>query len=450
MKISTRLSLAFSLIASIIFIVFGVSIYWFSANHRNSEFQERLKERVLITEKIFLEKDSFSQSEFEIIKKQFSNTLMHETEEVVEVANREELIFSQKYPPDVAHNFQLKDTYYFEYNDLQGLSKWFNIKGKDYLIIVTAIDEMGLQNLTFLKDRIILLIIIGIPLLFLSSFAITKKALVPLTEKIKHANAIGASNLHQRLIVINPEDEIGKMAIAFNNLLNRLEASFEAQKAFISNASHEIKNPLTAIIGEAEIAASKTRESEDYIESLNHILNEAETLNTTVDNLLQLSKITANEAGVQFEHIDFTSFLTEVKTSFDFVTPENRIQLVFDMKDSPVPILANKGLLKAAVFNILDNACKFSSNGEVIVSVSTSPKRLTLQITDQGMGISKIDIEKIKAPFYRGKNTLQIKGSGIGLSLTDKIIRLHNGELSIQSELGEGTEVTIALPLHLS
>ncbi len=448
MKISTRLSLAFSLIASTIFVVLGVSIYWFAANHRNSEFQERLKERVLITEKMFLEKETFSQSELEIIKKQFSKTLLQETEDVIEVTKGQPLALIYTYPPNAIRKFKTEETHYFGYENRQGLSTRFNIKGKDYLIIVTAVDEMGLRNLAFLKKRIILLIIIGIPLLLLSSFAITKRALAPLSAKIKHANAIGATSLHQRLHVINPKDEIGRMAIAFNHLLDRIEASFEAQRSFISNASHEIKNPLTAIIGEAEIAASKTREPKDYIESLNHILTEAETLNTTVDNLLQLSKINANEAGVQFETIALVSFIEEVKTSFDFVAPANNIQFLSGQKGNIITVLGNKGLLKAALFNMFDNACKFSSNEKVIINLSTNETEALLIISDKGIGISKSDMAKIKAPFYRGNNTLQIKGSGIGLSLTDKIISLHKGMLSIQSELGEGTEVEIKLPLQ--
>ncbi len=450
MKIRTRLSVEFSLIASAIFIVFGISVYWFASNHRISEFQERLNERVLITEKIFLEKSSFSKSEFDIITNQFSNTLPKETEEVIEIKKNKELVFKREYSIPVLSNFTLVDTYYFSYNKIQGLSKRFKIKGKEYLIIVTAVDETGLKNLAFLRNRIILLIIIGIPLLLLGSFVITKKALLPLSQKIKHANAIGASNLHQRLQVINSEDEIGKMAIAFNNLLDRLEASFEAQKAFISNASHEIRNPLTAIIGEAEVTLSKTRDPADYIESMNHILTEAEALNTTVNNLLQLSKISGNEEGVHFENIDFISFIEEVKTSFDFVNPAHAITLVHALEKGAVFIMGNKGLLKAALFNMFDNACKFSSNDEVSVKIYLEEDHLKVHIIDKGIGIAKTELEKVKAPFFRGKNTIKIKGSGIGLSLSDKIIALHNGQLSIHSELDEGTEVAIALPLAKS
>jgi len=126
-------------------------VYWFASNHRISEFKERLNERVLITEKIHLEKESFSKSEFDIIKKQFSNTLPNETEEVIEILKGQHLALKQSYPQLIADNFRLKDTYFFEYENVQGLSKQFKIKGKEYVIIVAAVDETGLKNLVFLK-----------------------------------------------------------------------------------------------------------------------------------------------------------------------------------------------------------------------------------------------------------------------------------------------------------
>ncbi len=292
-----------------------------------------------------------------------------------------------------------------------------------------------------------LLISIGVPLILIGSFIITQKALLPLTKKIQHANAISASNLHQRLEVFNPDDEIGKLAIAFNKLLDRLELAFEAHKSFISNASHEIRNPLTAIMGEAEIAVSKSRSPEEYKESLNAILSEAEMLNSTVNNLLQLAKVTANEDGVWFENFDFSTFLSEVKTSFDFHNPKNKIVVNQSNIENILAVLGNKNLLKAAIFNLFDNAVKFSENKQVIVNLSTENKFVKLKISDMGQGISHEDLKNVKAPFYRGKNAIQIKGSGIGLSLTDKVVNLHKGDLTIQSQLDVGTDVEILLPL---
>lgn len=450
MRISTRLSLAFSFIASATFIAFGIAIYLFVENHRKNEFKERLTERLIITEKTFLEKDSFSPIEFEKIRTQFLNTLPEETEEVIEIGINKAPFFKFNYSADIKEDLLKNDSLYFEELDIQGLSKVFNVKGKNYLIIVTAVDQVGLQNLSFLRFSIMLLISIGIPLILIGSFIITKKALLPLTKKIQHANAISASNLHQRLEVFNPDDEIGELAIAFNKLLGRLELAFDANKSFISNASHEIKNPLTAIMGEAEVALSKTRTPKEYKESLNAILSEVEMLSSTVNNLLQLSKVSANEEGVNFEIIEFESFLEEVKTSFNFVTPANQIIIKVDEKINNKCISGNRGLLKAALFNLFDNACKFSDNQEVEVLLSDQNQQLNLIIKDRGQGVSAEELINIKKPFFRGKNTIHIKGSGIGLTLTDKIIGLHKGEVNVQSTLGKGTTVLVHLPLLVS
>ncbi|MFT5821478.1 MAG: signal transduction histidine kinase [Crocinitomix sp.] len=447
MKISTRLSLTFSTISSVIFILFGTGIYLFSSNYRKNDFQDKLKERVLVSEKMFLEKEIFSKEELKKITDQFLHTLPQETEEMVEIKPNESGVFKYTYPQKIREDALSNEAYYFEDAERQGMSRIFPINGKNYLIIVVAVDEVGLQNLSFLGRKIILLILIGIPLIFIGGFIITKRALLPLSKKIAHANNIGVTNLDQRLKVYNANDEIGKLAIAFNKLLDRLEESFDAQKSFISNASHEIKNPLTAIIGQAEVTLSRSRTEEEYLVSLKTILMEAEKLNTTTNNLLQLSKVTANERSVVFESIDFSHFLLEVKESFDFLNSQNAIQLELEKANEPLLALVNKELLKTAIFNLFDNACKFSSNADVKVTLDKKGKSVELTISDKGIGIAEKDLQKIFLPFHRGNNALKISGAGIGLSLSSKIIRLHQGTLDVQSQLDKGTQITMKIPL---
>ncbi|MFB0925601.1 MAG: histidine kinase dimerization/phospho-acceptor domain-containing protein, partial [Vicingaceae bacterium] len=327
MKISTRLAITFSIISSVIFITFGLTIYVFESNYRKQSFQERLKQRVVITEKIFLEKESFSPIDLEKITNQFLHTLPEETEEVIQIKKNFEPVFKYKYPKKVKSDLSKNNTLEFEYSEIQGESGIFNVKGKEYLIIVTAVDHVGLKNLSFLKNIIIILLLLGIPLISIGSFIIARRALLPISKKIDKANTITATNLHQRLNVHNPNDELGNMAIAFNKLLDRLEESFEAQKAFIRNASHEIRNPLTAIMGEAEVINSRVRTTEEYQKSLTTILSEAETLNLTVNNLLQLSKVNANEESINYHTLQFNDFLIEIKESFDFLNPKNQVSL---------------------------------------------------------------------------------------------------------------------------
>jgi signal transduction histidine kinase len=447
MKISTRLSIKYSFIASLALIIFGVLVYLFTFNHNNQVFLERLNNRVIITEKMFLEKESFTTIEFEKIKDQFLHTLPQETEEVIELKPNISPVFKYHYPSIIKEHLLTNEDFAFKEGNTSGLSKVFNVHNKNYLIVVTAVDEVGIQNLSFLGFRIILLIIIAIPLIFLASFIITKRALRPLTDKIHLANSISASNLHERLQIINPQDEIGELATAFNKLLDRLEASFETQKSFISNASHEIKNPLTAIMGEAEITISKTREPDEYSNSLKVILNEAEKLNLTVNNLLQLSKVAAIGEIIQFDSIQFDLLLEETKESFDFINPENKVQINIKNEKRDYTITGNRNLLKTALINILDNACKFSKNDIVEVKLIQQKDWISLTVIDKGIGIDQKDIESITDPFFRGSNTIQITGSGIGLSLSDKIITLNKGELSIESLLKQGTTIEIKFPL---
>lgn len=440
MKIRTRLSLIFSLITSSVFIVFGYTVYLFSENHRSEDFQDHLAKRVVITEKIFLEKESFSATELDKITDQFLHTLPEETEEVVEIREGLKLKFKHDYPENFIQNY--KKTTILEYeNKREGRCGVFDVKGKKYLIIVTATDVVGLKNLSFLKQVILLLVIIGIPFIFLVSFIFTKRELLPLSKTIENANRIEASNLHERINVYNPNDEIGQLATAFNSLLDRLEAAFEAQKSFISNAAHEIKNPLTAIMGEAEIVLSKERKGEDYIKALEIVLLESERLDNTVNNLLQLSKVLTQDADIRYDVLDLKSFVFEVKNSFDFINPTNEIIIEETIDD--FLIRGNTNLLKTVLVNLFDNACKFSNNKMVFVSLLEEEGMTVLKIRDKGIGISQDDLAKITIPFYRGKNAIKLNGSGIGLSLISIIMKLHCGKIEIESEIDEGTEIKV-------
>lgn len=452
MKISTNLSLTFSLLTGMIFITFGILVYLLSSNHRKEVFRDRLEDRVIVTEKLFLERDSFNDEELETIRNEFLHTLPDETEEVVEIIEGQPPLFSIEYPATVVDQINTPDFFDFEDGRRQGKGRVFQVEGKNYLILVTAIDQVGLQNLRFLRNIMIILGFVSLPILFLGSFFTSKRALTPINKKIAKANLISASNLHQRLNVYNPKDELGTMAIAFNNLLDRLEDAFEAQNSFIRNASHEIRNPLTAIMGEAEFAVSKTRTQEEYIRSLEVIIEEAEMLNSTVNNLLNLSKVDTEQGTTQKELFSFDDWFEEIKAAYDFINPSNQIEATYAFERLPevCMVYGNKNLLKTAILNLLDNACKYSENQKVEVTISKIDPFCCVLIKDAGIGILEEDLEKIKSPFYRGDNARKVKGTGIGLSLTCKIVELHEGEIEINSKIDEGTQILVKLPLIMA
>jgi len=448
MKISTRIAVVFSLISSVILIVFGLSVYFYSKSNIETSFFERLNKRVGVTENYFLEKDSFSPTEFGKIKAQFSHTLNGEKEEIIQINSSVGSIFKYDYPKSVRGKMLSSNTLMFTYGKRQGESKVFKVEDNTYLVIVTAENVTGHNDLSFLMNCIVFFILIGIPILFVLFFIITKNTLRPISIKIERANEISATNLHQRLEVVNPKDEIGQTAIAFNRMLDRLEKSFESQKSFISNASHEIRNPLTAIMGEAEIASSQKRTSSEYQASFSIILAESERLNSTLTNLLQLSKISVNESAIKMEIIQLDTFVYELKENFSFVNPNHKICLEFPQTNSRIryKITGNKGLLKTAILNVFDNACKYSENNIVNVELLKRSGSVSLSVIDKGIGIPVMDLSSIGTPFKRASNSFSVQGSGIGLSLTKKIMTLHKGEIIIESTENEGTKVTFRIP----
>lgn len=448
MKISSRISIVFSIISSIVIILYGIIIYLLENNHTVTDFSNALKNRVNTTEQFFLEQDSFSKPEFETIKNQFTHKLFEEQEEVIDISQNKNPVFKDEYSSDLKNKLLTNNNYSFFDNKRQGESKIFTIKGKRYLIIVSAFDKTGQQNLSFLLKIIILLTFIAIPLIFIIGFAYSKKALLPIRKKIEKANRISATNLNERLKIINPNDELGQLTVSFNNLLNRLEKSFHIQKSFISNASHEIKNPLTAIMGEAEIALSKKRNVNEYIDSLDVILSESERLNHTVNNLLQLSKVSSNEEHIKYEPHEFSSFIKQTIKSYQFINSKSQIFFKNNaISKINLKALINISLLKTSILNIIDNACKFSDNQPVNIELEIENNHFLLIIKDSGIGVPKNEVETILQPFYRGSNTIKIQGSGIGLALSLRIIRLHKGDLAVNSIEKEGTLVSIKIPI---
>jgi signal transduction histidine kinase len=402
-----------------------------------------------IAEKFFLERSTFSQEDSIRIRDQFLNTLPNETEEVAQIVPGWQKRLRYSYPNDFVSSFQSNEEVYFYSDTVQGAGKVFHLKDGNYAVIITAVDKMGMQVLANLRTIIILGILGCIIITSILSYYISQRLIWPISRKINKANSISSTNIHERLIVYNPDDELGEMAIAFNRLLDRLEGAFKMQKLFVANASHEIRNPLTAILGETEVALSKDRSTDEYKESLKSISLEADRLNLLINNLFQLSSVTDNSPNVHREPLPVVELIHDARKKHDFLNPNNHLRLHFEdcvIDNSPL-IYGNKNLLETALINIMDNASKFSSDQEVDVTIRTHADTLRVVTRDKGVGIPPNDIPKITQPFFRADNVRQIRGTGIGIPLSLRIIELHGGKLKVESELNKGTVVTIELPL---
>ncbi len=447
MKLRERISLSFSIVASLSLLVFGFAIYFFFSQYRKNEFNIRLKQRIEVTEKLFLEKENFSDQAFRTIEEQFLNKLPEETEEVVELTDSFRTELNQVYPEKFIADLRLNGEAYFSNEGTQGAGKIFNIRGKDYLVLLTAKDQIGLKLMSHFLTVIFIGLAICIIAMILVSYFISGGLLSPILQKIRKANSISVSNLHDRLKVRDPDDEMGQLAIAFNNLLDRVANAFETQRAFIDSASHEIRNPLTSIIGEAEYALQRERSQGEYILSLRTISEEADRLNTLVNSLLKLSGISTKKASFPKEVIPLQFALKSSLQKLNFLNPDQQVELECE-EDDNLNIFGNLHLIETAFINLLDNATKFSFNKPVSVRIAKrADGNAEIVIQDEGIGIPEEDIPKLIQPFHRAQNARKVKGIGIGIPLTAKIIELHNGLLEFDSKLSVGTRVSVILPL---
>jgi signal transduction histidine kinase len=225
-------------------------------------------------------------------------------------------------------------------------------------------------------------------------------------------------------------------------MLDRLQAAFEAQRAFVRNASHEIRNPLTAIIGEADLVLSKDRSSGEYRQALFAIQKEAQRLEDLTRQLLDLEKAEALTSLSELEEVPLHLCLLETLSNFSSA----RIQLTLPENKQEFLVPGSLALLQTALNNLIDNALKYSGDKPIQVELSEESDWYRILVADQGIGIPANEMPNIYQPLHRGANARIAPGHGIGLPLAKKIIELHKGTIEISSTSGVGTLATVLLP----
>ncbi|KUJ61275.1 histidine kinase [Flavobacteriaceae bacterium CRH] len=320
----------------------------------------------------------------------------------------------------------------------------------DFIIVVSGIDIAGNRQLEILGFMFILFYLVGIPLNYLLGTFLAKQTFRPFAEVIAKVNTITTENLHSRLEVpqTNSKDEIKELVTTFNYLLERLESGIMIQNNFLKNASHELKTPLTIIIGDIDVSLQQPRTNEQYEEILKSLRKDTLHLKATLEGLLVLSGLELSEPQ-QMETVRIDEILWNVLEKKAIEYPESKVAVnlneIADHEDL-LSVYANKHMLFIALYNILDNAIKFSFPEKVNVLAFSNEGKLVIRIIDQGPGISDTDKDSIFDLFFRSDNTRHIQGQGLGLFITTQILKLHNINLIVDSELGKGTSFSLVFP----
>lgn len=338
----------------------------------------------------------------------------------------------------------------YEHDNIYYKAIRYEKEGSVCLLIASAENYYVAHHHTYLKKIMLTAAVVALLLSVIIAFYFSKYLFGPLRAITNQVKEISSEKLHLRLDTAYKNDELNELAKTFNDMLDRIETSFETQNNFISNASHELRTPLTAIIGEADVSLSKIRQPEAYIESIKIILDEAEKLDQKTKALLFLAQTGFKGKVMRFERLRADQLLWDVKETLERLDPNNKV--ILDMSLLPenpnkLKIRGNEQLLHLAFTNIISNGCKYSNHQPVTVSLGATDSEVKIVVIDQGIGIPAHELKYIYDPFFRASNTKRYEGYGIGLPLTRNIIRMHQGRLLVSSEENVGTTVEVSLPI---
>jgi len=430
-----------------------MAIYFSFSQARKEEFYDRLGRKAKLVAEMLIDIEEIDSELLRKIEK--NNPLNLANEKIVIYDFQNQVIYSTdednflNLPESTIGEVRLEQEIRFRKGDYEIFGQFYTGQYERIVVFAAATDIFGRNKLKWL--RIIMIVVFTLSLIFVwfagRLFAV--KALAPISTIVTQANKIEAKNLSDRLDTGNGKDEIARLAKTFNSMLERLELAFRVQKNFIANASHELRTPLTVITGQLEVVLMKARKNEEYKNTLLTVLDEIKDLNNLSNKMLLLAQTNLSKGELDFSNIRIDEIIWKCRKEVMGRDPNNIIDIYFGDEiddENKMLISGNEQLLKTAIVNLMDNACKYSDNHRAEVHLNASNEKLMLKFSDQGIGIAENDLKMIFEPFYRSKNVLHSSGHGIGLSLVKKIVSLHNGKIHVKSELQKGTEFEIVFP----
>jgi len=277
-----------------------------------------------------------------------------------------------------------------------------------------------------------------------------RRALKPISRIIDTARDIGqGQELSKRIPVLKIKDELGQLALTFNEMMNRLENSFKQVRQFSSDASHELRTPLTVLKGQNELILSKSRKPGEYQEVISSNLEEINYMSKVLEDLFLLSKSDENQVSLDCNQFNLKPLVEEVCKHAEVLAEEKNIQIIIAFLEA-VQVKGDEVRLRQMSWNILQNGIKYTQcGGEVKVSLQNNGKFALMTIQDTGIGIPEEDLGFIFNRFYRvdKARSRDEGGSGLGLSICRQIAEAHKGTIEVESKLGAGTRFKIRIPL---
>lgn len=453
MNVQTKLTLRFSIIVASILVFFSVAVYVFSARFRSAEFYERLETRATTTSRLLISVQEVDKALLRIIDQ---NSIALPQEQILVFDKNNQLDYSSVEDPDIKYSNALLDRIRRERSiriivgELEQIGFIYPSGNQEFVVLASAFDKYGRSKLRNLRTILIFGLLIGLGIIILTGWIYARQALEPLANINEQVSNINAGNLDQRVDEGNRTDEIARLAMNFNKMLARLETAFEMQQSFVSSASHELRTPLAAMRSQLQVSLAKERSAEEYRSTLQSLLDDTDAFVRLTTGLLHLAQSNV-EGRFRFVPCRVDEALFNAQEELSKLHPNYHFQLDYDTlpeDEGSLTVSGNEVLLVIAFVNFMDNACKFSPDHTVRISLTSSERQVEIRFSDTGIGIPLDEQEKIFSPFHRAANAQGVaKGHGIGLSLCQRIVELHGGAIALKSASGKGSQFSVTLPI---
>jgi two-component system heavy metal sensor histidine kinase CusS len=298
-------------------------------------------------------------------------------------------------------------------------------------------DERFMKQFAALLAAVLAL---GVAAAAIIAWSVTKRGLRPLGKMTRALQRVGPKQLHERVPTVGWPRELQPLALAFDDMLARLEDSFVRLSQFSADIAHELRTPIANIRGEAEVALSRARPAEEYREVLESTIAECQHLGLIVDNLLFLARTEAAEGHLQRASFDGRAAIEKIAAFYEPIAEEQKLTI---RCRGEATFVADEMLFSRAVNNLVENAAHHTpSGGNIEISVASSE----VSVKDDGAGIAPEHLQRVFDRFYRADTSRSSEGVGLGLALVKSIMDLHGGTARIESEPGRGTTVTLTFP----
>ncbi len=441
MKIGQRLVLRFTLVSALLTGAILLFIYTLTRGFVHSDFIERLTQQASLEALHFAAphvKDVIPPGSFMLVNPQTSiysedGKLLHQVGDFSIPENWVEFLKKEEF-------------FNAELGDYTTVGRTHTVENVVYLVFVSDKDLPGQHELDILQKAMVMGWGLSLVLSYVAGLYFASKTLQPVKRVVREVNQITKDNLGHRLSGIrNPAspDELDELVLTFNALLERIESAFVAQKRFLQHASHELKTPLTAIMGEAELALAKERSVAEYTRTLGVVVGEAERLIRITQGLLTLARLEEGFFREHTEQIDINRLFESAVHTLRIVYPHREIRVTGTI--DPPFVTGNGQLLNIVFNNILDNALKYSHR-EIIATLERVNGEAVVRITDFGIGIPEDELGRVTAAMFRARNVSHVSGAGLGLSLVKRVMDAHGGSFRIESTPDHGTTCTLSFP----